>query len=432
MTTIPTTVQSRNYLLLTVAIITSLVLLINASFKIIVLYGFAFTASSMLCPLISGLYLLVLKECNPVQQRRVLYQSILALYLFSVGIYILVNLPAVENIKANIAYEIMFQEIPRKFFSSTLAFGLGFYLPFLCFRNKITASRHSPKTCLLLALLGGFFFFSIDFLLLFADPNAKDFLRIYVNSLIVSTSALLVIGLGYVLCLVLQKELKPVAVKLVASCYSNHAYQYLIGFSVIILLICLSCEYRLISFSNGLVFVASSVLFPLCFVVSNVVGELYGYRANLRMTGILLLSEVVFNVILLLIMALPSPDIFDINPYYTCIAPRRIPAATLALVLALGSNAFLLTRLKNTVYGRYISLRVFIANIISNSLLCLVNYTILFAGIYPYDLILHLALNSWTYKLIVTLVSLPLVFWLIKSIQRHAVLDEAQIITCPE
>lgn len=420
MTLIPTMVQSRNYLLLTVAMITSLVLLINASFKIIVINGFLFTASSILCPLIAGLYLLVLHECNPAQQRRALYQSILALYLFSIGIFILVNLPAVENIKANIAYEIMFKEIPRKFFSSTLAFGLGFYLPFLCLRGKMTEEKYSPKKCLLLALLGGFFFFSIDFLLLFADPNAKNFLHIYLDSLMVSTGFLVLTGLGYSLCLLRTKPSKPVVVKKISPCYSNHAYQYLVGFSVIILLICLSCEYRLISFANGWVFVASSVLFPFCFVVSNVVGELYGYKANLNKVGILLLFEVIFNVILLLIMVLPSPEFFDMNPYYSCITPRRIPAATLALVLALGSNAYLLEKLKNTVYGKHQVLRIFIANIISNSLLCLVNYTILFAGIYPYELIVNLAMNSWLYKLVATVVTLPLVLWLLNSLRRHA------------
>jgi hypothetical protein len=94
---------------------------------------------------------------------------------------------------------------------------------------------------------------------------------------------------------------------------------------------------------------------------------------------------------------LPSPDFFD-NSYASCITPRRIPAATVALVLALGSNAFLLEKLKNTAWGQYRFLRIFVANGIANSLQCLMNYTILFAGIYPCELILNLALNAWGYK----------------------------------
>ena len=418
MTSILTTVQSRNYLLLTVAIITSLVLLINVSFKIIVVYGFLFTANSILCPLVAGLYLLVLNSCNPMQQRQVLYQSILALYLFSVGIYVLVNLPAVANIKANIAYEIMFKEIPRKFFSSTLAFGLGFYLPYLCLQRKTGGLPHSSKRCLLLALIGGFVFFSIDFLLLFADPNAKKFIQIYVNSMMVCIAILACIWLAYYLCLQRKKSEKNVNKKM-APCYSNLTYQYLVGFSVVILLICLSCEYRLISFANGLLFVASSVLFPLCFMVSNITGELYGYRANLIKTGILLLSELAFNLVLLSIMLLPSPDFFD-NAYASCITPRRIPAATMALVLALGSNAFLLEKLKNTAWGHYRILRIVVANGIANSLQCLLSYTMLFVGIYPGELILNLALNAWCYKILVTLFCLPLVLWLIEALRRRA------------
>ena len=113
MTIFSTALQKRSYLPLTVGMMTCLILLINVSFKIIMVQGLIFTASAVLCPLIAFIYLLVLNECNVVQQRHILNQSLLALYLFSIGIYLLVNLPAAETMYDNPAYQIVFEDIPK-------------------------------------------------------------------------------------------------------------------------------------------------------------------------------------------------------------------------------------------------------------------------------------------------------------------------------
>lgn len=412
MTVISKPIQARNYLFFSVAMITCISLLITVSYKIIVVHGFFFIANSMLCPVIAGLFLIILKECNLSEQKQVLHQALLALYLFSIGVYILVNLPTLDSMRANIAYKVFFEDIPRKFFSATLSFILAFYLPLFCIIKKNAHVLQKEKNCLLLILLSGCLFFTFNFLLLFSDPMPQNFLQLYLNSLLVVMVLLLVISLVCVLFYFKKLQFPVIPNKNVPLCYHSVLYQYMVSFSVIILLICLACEYRLISFGQVWIIVASGILFPLDMMVSNLVGELYGYKANLRIIGILLFSELLFNIILTLVMMLPSPDFFDLNLVYSEINPRRIPAATLALILAMGGNAFLLEKFKHTWLGRNRSLRIFTANIISNSLLCFVNYSILFVRIYPYDLIIHLVISSWIYKFLVTLISLPIILWL--------------------
>ena len=389
------------------AMVICLTLLINTSFKIIEVYGIVFTASSILCPIVAGLYCLVLIKCRVVQQQQVLNQCLLALYVFSIGIYLLVNLPAAENMRDNIAYQIVFEEIPRKFFASALAFALSFYLPHLYCSTRKKSILATPKKCLILALCGGFFFFSIDFFLLFSDPRAADFLKIYLDSLLIATVILSLIGATFLICLLRNRLL----LKEFSADHIDPLFHYLVGFSVVVLLICLACEYRLLSFITGIVLAASSIFFPLIIIASNLIGELYGYKANLRLTWILLASELFFDFVLMLVIVLPSPDFFNLNPFYYFIMPRRIPATTLSLLLAFGTNAWLLEKLKHTNYGHNQSLRLIMANTLAGTLLCLVNYTLLFAGVYPYEQVLDLALSSWLYKFTVSLISLPLVIW---------------------
>ncbi|STX30215.1 Uncharacterized ACR, YhhQ family COG1738 [Legionella beliardensis] len=417
MTLIATPLPPRSYMPLTVAMVICLILLINVSFKIIVIQGLYFTANSILCSFVAGLYLLVLKNCNLQQQRQVLNQSLLALYLFSIGIYLLLNLPSTENMRNTIAYQIVCEEIPRKFFSSTTAFGLSFYLPHFFFSSRYPKIFNSPHKCMLLALLGGFSFFSIDFLLLFADPYTKNFGLIYMDSLLIDSSILLLIGISYLIYL-LPRQNKEIKFKKKPDYFFNPQYHYLTGFSVIILLICLACEYRLVSFSEHWIIVASGIFFPFTMLVSNLVGELFGYKANLRLTGVMVLAELTFNLLLISTILLPSPDFFNLNPFYSFIMPRHIPAATLAILVAFSSNAFLLEKFKNSMYGTNRAVRIFAANVLANTLLCIINYTILFTGIYPYEEIFNLCLGGWIYKFIITVISLPLVLRLYNNLHK--------------
>lgn len=416
-----TALLKRSYLPLTVGMMTCLILLINVSFKIIAVQGLIFTASSVLCPLVAFIYLLVLKECNVVQQRHILNQSLLALYLFSIGIYLLVNLPAAETMYDNPAYQIVFEDIPKKFFASTLAFGLSFYLPHMICCARQSKVLASPKKRLLLALLGGFSFFSLDFVLLFSDPHVHSFNQIYLDSSMLALAILLLIGVIYLVCLLPSNRL--VKTKQCTDALPHYLsfplYHYLVSFSVAILLICLACEYRLVSFPNGWALTASGLLFPLTMMTSSLVGELYGYRANIHLAIVLIATQLTFDLLLMGTVALPSPDFFNLNPFYSLVMPRRIPAATLAVFANFVSNAFLLEYLKKTQLVTSRFSRILIANICATTLMCFVNYSLLYAGIYPHEQIFTLASTYWLYKLIATLVGLPLILWLYNQCHKQ-------------
>ncbi|KTD20883.1 Uncharacterized ACR, YhhQ family COG1738 [Legionella lansingensis] len=416
MITFSTTHQTRSYLALTVGMLTCLILLINISFKIIVIQGLLFTASSVVCPVVAIIYLFILRECTVIQQRHILNQSLMALYLFSIGIYLLVNLPAAEYMHDNPAYQIVFEDIPKKFFASTLAFALGFYLPHLlcCARKKEVLL--SPKKQLLLALFGGFCFFTLDFFLLFSDPHAHSFDQIYTDSLMIVAGILFSAGIIYLSFLLFTRQNHWRAERPSPIYLSYTLYHYLVGLAVIFMLICIACEYRLVSFTNGWTLPACNLLFPFVMMISNLIGELYGYKANLRLTVMLIVAELTFDLLLNGAVALPSPEFFNLNPFYSFIVPRRIPAATSGLFITMVSNAMLLEYLKKIQFGSNRIWRVLIANAVAITLLCLVNYSLLFGGIYPSDQILNLTMSSWAFKLGATLIGLPIVLWLYNSL----------------
>ena len=411
--------QSSRFLLLAVSMVTCLILLINVSFKIILLQGLIFVVSSVLCPLIAGLYLLVLRNCSFKEQRHILNSSLMTLYMFCIGVYVLVNLPAAEYMHDNPVYQIIFEDIPKKFFATTIGFALSFYLPHLLFCSKSNDVLSSPKKCSLLALLGGLSFFCMDFFLLFSGPHVHSFKHIFIDSLMITSLLLLIIGVSYLSFLLDDKPYKNKELKFSQEENSFPLYHYLLCFAVSVMLMCIACEYRIVSFSKDNMLAASCIFFPITLIISTIIGELWGYKANLKLTLVLISAQLIFDTLLMGLVAFPSPPFYNLNPFYNYIMPRRLPAATLSLFVCFISNAMLLHYLKLSRWKLHSFLRILIANICANSLLCLVDYSLLFGGIYPSEQVINLAVNVWQYKLLMTLISLPFILWFCKYLQKN-------------
>ncbi|KTC80763.1 VUT family protein [Legionella cherrii] len=408
--------HSRCFLFLTVGVITSLILLINVSFKIVLIQGLIFSVNGLICPLIAGLYLLALRNCKIKEQRHMLNMSLMTLYLYCIGVYVLINLPAAEYMHDNPVYQIIFEDIPKKFFATTIAFALSFYLPHLLVYPKSSKSSPTPKQCMLLAVLGGISFFGLDYFLLFSGTHLQSFNLIFIDSLMIASLILLLIGVFYLTLLLKHQNLF----------FPDRGreelplYHYFICIAIVVMLICLACEYRIVTIINKyMVLSASSLFFPITLVISTILGELWGYRVNLKLCLILIATQFTFDVLLMGIVALPSPTFFNLNPFYNYIMLKRLPTASLTLFIGFISNAMLLHYLKHSKWNFHRPLRILIANFCSTSLLCLIDYSLLFGGIYPYDQIINLVANVWHYKLLMALLFLPFILWFCAYMEKN-------------
>ncbi|KTD69605.1 MULTISPECIES: VUT family protein [Legionella] len=408
--------RSCCFLFLSISVITALILLINVSFKIVLVEGLVFSVNGLICPLIAGLYLLALRNCSIKEQRHLLNISLLTLYLFCIGVYVLINLPAAEYMHDNPVYQIIFQDIPKKFFATTIAFALSFYLPHLLVYPKSSKKSPTPKQCMLLALLGGISFFGLDFFLLFSGTHLQSFKHIFIDSFMIASLILLLIGIFYLAFLLkYQNLLTPER-----GSEQLPLYHYFICVAIVVMLICLACEYRIVTIINKyMVLSASSLFFPITLVISTILGELWGYRVNLKLCLILIATQFTFDALLMGIVALPSPTFCNLNHFYNYIMLKRLPAASLTLFIAFISNAMLLNYLKHSKWNLHRPLRILIANFCSNSLLCLIDYGLLFGGIYPYDQVINLVVNVWHYKLFTTLITLPFILWFCAYMEKN-------------
>lgn len=418
--------QHRSWFLFTaISILTFLILLINVSFKIILWHGLVFTVSSLICPLVGGFYLIALRYCTFKEQRHVLNSALMALYLFCIGVYILVNLPASENMHDHRVYQIIFQDIPKKFFATTLSFVLSFYLPHLLVCRESGDVLSSAKQYVFLGVCGGLLFFCFDFYFLFSGPHAHNFQQVFIDSFMVAALLSLIIGVFY-LPLLLKKSGNKQGFLNLQNTVSFPLYHYLLCFAVVVMLMCLACEYRIVAFSKDNILTASCIFFPITMIISTIVCELWGYHAHLKLIAVLIAAQLVFDIALMAIVVLPSPHFFNLNPFYNYIVPHKLLVASLSLLVTFCCNSLILHYLQQTQWPLYRSLRIIVANICASSLLCLVDYSLLFGGIYPYEQVVNLAIHVWKYKIATTFLLLPVTLWLCKLLEK----DKSFLLHC--
>lgn len=423
MNRILSTPKAPGFLCLTIGLVTFLTLLINVSFKIVVSKGLVFSIHAIICPIIASFYLIALRKCTQKEQRHILNISLMSLYAFCLGVYVLINLPTVGHMRENPVYQIVFDDLPKKFFAVTISFVLSFYVPHLLCSAKAPKIFSSPQHCMLLALFGGLSFFILNFFLLFLGEHLHNFQQIMLDSLMIATSLLLVIGIIY-LTIYLKYLQLPFLVQRdneqFPLCY------YLSGIALVIMLICLACEYRIVTLVNRhWILAASALFFPVTLAISTLIGELWGYQANLKLSLIIIATQVIFDILLSVIVILPSPCFCNSESFYQYIMMRRLPATFLTLSATFMSNALLLHYLKRHAVQR--PLRILIANVCANSLLCLIDYSLLFGGIYSYDQIINLVVNVWQYKLFITILLLPLILKFCNQIETNVSKNVARI-----
>ena len=400
--------QKMFFLVLSVTIITFLVLLINLSFKVVVVYGFIFSINSVLCSIIAALYLWVLQTSSFKEQRHLLNVSLMALYLFSIGAYILIHLPASDYMIDKPVYQLIFDEVPKKFFATTISFALAFYLPHILLNYYLKEKFLLPKQSVLRAIFSGILFFCIDFYLLFSDPYTISFKQIFIDSLMVVAFLLLMLGVVY-LCFVVDDKVQSTSENLKTTSSADYPlYYYLVCSVVAVMLVCFAFEYRIVAVYKEMLLTASCVFFPFIMMTSTVVNEGWGWQAHWRLIILLTVAQVIFDLCFMTIVAMPSPAVFNLSDHYNYIVPRKLPAEAFSLWISLLVNSLLLCYFRYSRWCLQRPLRILAANISASTVLCALDYSLLFGGIYPYQQILNLAVYAWYYKLLAAVILLPL------------------------
>ena len=177
-----------------------------------------------------------------------------------------------------------------------------------------------------------------------------------------------------------------------------------------------------ISSVGSFIFDAGTILFPLAYVIGDVITEVYGYKRMRRLlyigVSMLLVSVLTFWVV----GALPAYEEWTLQSAYDSILGtvwRIVAASVIAITVGELVNSYILAALKIRFQGRYIWQRIIGSSVLGNFFDTVLFSLLAFAGTMSIAAIVHLIATVYAIKLATEIIVSPITVKIISWLKRY-------------
>lgn len=208
---------------------------------------------------------------------------------------------------------------------------------------------------------------------------------------------------------------------------SNKHYYNLITITFIVCLILSNiAEIKICDFF-GYTIGAGTIIFPLLYILNDVVTEVYGFLASRKTIWLALCFNILFSIFLYLTTLLPTSEYGQEQQQAFAtvfsISPRIVIASVLSYFVGELINAIIISSLKIKFQGRLFALRAtfstFIASLMESMMFCY----IAFLGVIPSAELVKMVCLLTIIKVLYEILSLPLTVRLVAFLKRADMSD---------
>jgi queuosine precursor transporter len=164
---------------------------------------------------------------------------------------------------------------------------------------------------------------------------------------------------------------------------------------------------------GGLTLTAGIVIFPISYVLGDVLTEVWGYAATRRVIWLGFACNALMVLAIWLGGELPAAPFWRGEPAYQEIlghAPRILMASFVAYLIGEFANAFVLAKLKIATQGRWLWMRTIGSTVVGQALDSVVFVTLAFAGIVPAGTLAGIVAGQWLVKVVYEAAATPLTY----------------------
>lgn len=175
-----------------------------------------------------------------------------------------------------------------------------------------------------------------------------------------------------------------------------------------------------------LVVTAAIVLFPVSYILADVLTEVYGYAVARQVIWIGFLCNLVAVCAMTIGGLLPAAPFWQEQEAYDAIlgfSARLLGASLLAYLGGEFLNAFVLAKLKLRTGGRHLWLRTVSSTLVGQALDSLVFVVVAFAGVLPPPALAVAALSQWAAKSLYEALATPLTYLVVGFLKRSEGVD---------
>jgi len=175
-----------------------------------------------------------------------------------------------------------------------------------------------------------------------------------------------------------------------------------------------------------IVFDAGTILFPLAYIIGDVITEVYGYK---RMRGLLVKGVAMLLITSLtfwIVGMLPAEASWTLQESFTAtlgVVWRIVLASIVAIFAGELINAYIMAKLKVATKGKGLWGRLIGSSAAGNAVDTVLFSTIAFAGTMPFDVLVQLIASVFVIKMAVEIAISPLTMRIIAMIKKREKID---------
>jgi uncharacterized integral membrane protein (TIGR00697 family) len=177
---------------------------------------------------------------------------------------------------------------------------------------------------------------------------------------------------------------------------------------------------------GGLVLPAAIIVFPVSYILGDVLTEVYGYHQARRVIWLGFACNLILVAAVLVGQVLPAASLWDGQAAYERIlgyTPRILVASFLAYLVGEFSNSLILAKMKIATNGRWLWTRTIGSTLIGQGLDSFIFITLTFVGTIPLHALLSTIITQWLAKTIYEAAATPLTYKVVSFLKHREGLD---------
>lgn len=183
----------------------------------------------------------------------------------------------------------------------------------------------------------------------------------------------------------------------------------------------------------GYTMVGGILVFPFCYIIGDIITEVYGYKRSRQVIWCSILCFVFSIGMVSLIIELPASRYWHNQREYELIlgsVPRVIIASLISYVIGGFTNSYILAKMKLKVLSNSsLAKRIIISSVAGNILDTVVFIILAYIWVMPFTELLFLVIRQFILKSFIEFSLIPLTLWLIAKIKEHENLSIVDINT---
>ncbi len=171
----------------------------------------------------------------------------------------------------------------------------------------------------------------------------------------------------------------------------------------------------------GINITAGLVVFPITYIISDIMTEVYGLKVARRIIWYGLATNLLFVLAALGATALPPSEYFDNQAAFDTVfstTPRILLASVMGYLAGEFSNATIVAKIKAAMRGKHFWLRALLSTCVGTFLDSSIFCFVAFYLIYPTGLIAEMVLIQCVIKFIYEVVALPITYTITNYLKR--------------